>query len=233
MINVSFLEKIKCFINIMNNNASSIILFVVLILLTIALLITYKKNSKAVKISFVVIYILIAISTIVIFREQIWMLFDYLIENIIKNLLFPNLAVYMAILLIINVIVLLSIFSNKMKYYVKSINIVCFSISQLFLYLIVKNIITNNINVYEKLSIYTNQELLVLVELSMHLFVVWICVLMIIRAVDYLIVKSEKNNIVDENDLINDEISVEFDNSDLSYDDEFIEYVPIKKKEYM
>lgn len=232
MINISLLEKLKYFINIINSNASTIVLIITLILLTIALLITYKKNSKVIKFVFVIMYALIMISTLIICHKHIALLCDYLVDNIVENLLFPNLAIYMGFLLLINIIVLISIFSNKMKYYVKSINIVCFAISQLFLYLIVKNIITYNIDVYEKLNVYTNQELLILIELSMQLFVVWICVLLIIKFVDYLICKSEKKVVENSLEVDNDDVQFDFNDFRLE-DDDFIEYVPIKKKKYM
>ena len=104
----------------------------------------------------------------------------------------------------------------------------------LFLYLIVKNIIANNVNVYESLSIYTNQELLVLIELSMQLFVVWICVLVIIRLVDFLMSKSEKKIVDNSLELINnDEVKINYSDIELEENDDFIEYVPIKKKKYM
>ena len=51
--------------------------------------------------------------------------------------------------------------------------IISFAIMQLFLYLIVDNIITYDVNVYEKLSVYTNPNLLVLIEFCKALLVVY------------------------------------------------------------
>lgn len=231
MINVSLLEKIKYFINMISNNINILYVMGILLILTLLILVVCRKNNKLVKYLLLGIYLAIIISIIILYHQYIISLFDYLVENIVANLLFPNLAIYMGILLIINIIVIVSLLSNKVKYYVKSINIVHFGITQLFLYLIIENVIRNNINVYEKLSIYTNQDLLILIELSMQLFIVWIIVLMIIKFVDYLIDKSNNNSVIVNNQLIiNNEITETNYNEEYNVVNELIEYVPIKKK---
>lgn len=228
MINVSLGEKIKYFIDMISDNVNTLYIMGILLVLTLLVLVVYRKNNRLVKGIFIGLYFLIIISLIVIYHQPLISLFDYLVENIVANLLFPNLAIYALILLIINIIVIASLLSNKVKYYIKSINIVYFGITQLFLYLIIDNVIRNDINVYEKLSIYTNQDLLILIELSMQLFVVWIIVLMIIKFVDYLIIKSEKKVVITDNKLvINNEIE---SNNNYNSLNELIEYVPIKKK---
>lgn len=228
MVKVSFLEKMKQLFSMITNNNYSIIVIGILFILLLIILFACKKNDKLIKIMFVSLYIMVITGLIYRYHVEIVTLYDYLVENIVANLLFPNLAIYMGVLLFLNIIVLWSIFSNKVKFYVKSINIVCFALMQLFLYLIINNVIANNVNVYEKLSIYTNQNLLILVELSMQLFVVWICVLGIIKLIDYFMGKSititENNNmqLVIENNEVQ-EIN------DYNVMDSFIEYVPIKK----
>ena len=230
MINLSLGEKIKYFIDIIRDNVNTLYIMGILLILTLLILVVYRKNNKLVKGFFVGLYFLIIISIVVIYHQHIISLFDYLVENVVANLLFPNLAIYAGILLFINIIVIASLLSDKVKYYVKSINIVYFGITQLFLYLIIDNVIRNDINIYEKLSIYTNQDLLILIELSMQLFVVWIIVLMIIKFVDYLMNKSEKEISITDNKLvINNEIANNYNNNYNSLN-QLIEYVPIKKK---
>lgn len=193
MINISFWEKIKHFLEIIVNNEFSFIIIGIFIMLAFFVLLSCKMKDNLMKIFYVSTYVLVLGLIIYVYYEQFLSLVDYLIETIVANILFPNLAIYMGVLLLINIIVLVSIFSKKVKDYVKNINIISFAIMQLFLYLIIENVIANNVNVYEKLSIYTNQDLLILVELSMQLFVVWILVLGIIRLIDFLM---EKPNVV-------------------------------------
>lgn len=256
MIKLSLLEKIKQFFDILTNTNNLLLVTIIICLLAAFVLISCKMNDKLMKIFYIIIYSLVLIILVIAFHTQLLSLIDYLIENIVANLLFPNLAIYMGVLLFINIVVLFSIFSNKVKFYVKNINIIFFAITQLFLYLIIDNVIEYDVNVYEKLSIYTNENLLILVELSMQLFIVWLCVLGIIRLVDYFIERSYKNRqeafenalVIDNginevNELKTVDLEVrEYDyNNILALKDEYnyyedynetqelIEYVPIKK----
>lgn len=227
MINVPFFEKISKFFNILINNNYALIIGSILLILLFIILFACKKNDKLIKVLYISLYAIILLGLAFRYKSYLLTLIDYLIENIVANLLFPNLAIYIGVLLILSIIVIVSIFSNKVKFYIKSINIVCFAIMQLFLYLIINNIITNNINVYEKLSIYTNQELLILVELSMQLFVVWICVLGIIKLIDYIM----DRKVVVENSNVSNLVIENVKETYKLYDteNELIEYVPIKK----
>lgn len=224
MINIPFMEKIQKFFEIIVKNNYAFIVVGLLLVLSFILLFACRKNDKLTKILYFILYGIAIIGILLQYHTYLLSLIDYLIENIVANLLFPNLAIYMGILLIINIIVIRSIFSNKVKFYVKSINVVCFIIMQLFLYLIINNVIANNVNVYEKLSIYTNQELLLLVELSMQIFVVWLFVLGFIRLIDYLMDKSVSIKKVDTEIIISNEY--DDDNNDIP---KLIEYAPIKK----
>ena len=47
-------------------------------------------------------------------------------------------------------------------------------------------IITNQINVYEQLDIYTNQELLNLIVLNMKIFVIWLFTILIIKFINHI-----------------------------------------------
>lgn len=101
-------------------------------------------------------------------------------NNIFLFLFFPNLAVYVLVLIIINILIVRSTFSKKDSKFTKNINIIFFLLFQVIFYLIIDNVVKNNIDVYEQLSIYTNQDLLILIELSMQLFLLWVILLLII-----------------------------------------------------
>jgi len=253
-MNISLLDKIKHFFGILASNEFSLVIVLIFALLALFIILSCKMNDKLMKFFYVITYVSLLGFIVYLYYEQFLNLFDYLVETIVSNILFPNLAVYMGVLLFANIITLFTIFSSKVKDYVKCINIVSFSIMQLFLYLIVENVVVNNVNVYEKLSIYTNQDLLVLVELNMQIFVIWIFVLIIIGLIDHFMGKSEVkvkevvneriiinepdiNYASKENKVINDvsSLTVNHENTvvleDNYYEDyyEFIEYVPIKK----
>lgn len=184
MIQSSIWEQLVIFFNILKNNQYVGIILIASTLLLIILIIASKfKNKKITKIIWLITYLLLIGTFVYFYHKEILNLLDYLIENIVLFLFFPNLAVYILVLLISNIIITKSVFSNKINVLTKNINIVCFILFNIIFYLIIENIINNQINVYEQLSIYTNGNLLVLVELSMELFVLWLFILLIIKII--------------------------------------------------
>ena len=236
-------EQLKTLIEIFKTDSSFLKIFIGIIMIVVLVTSLLKMNKKFKKSIFIVSYIGVLASIIYTYSNKLLTLYDYLVEYIVSNILFPNLALYLLMLLIINIIVIKSVLSNKVKTYIKSINITGFGIMQIFLYFIVRNIIDNNINVYEKLSVYTNSDLLVLINLSMQSFLIWMGVLLIIKLVDYLMTINENkvnNKVIDNNLVIEEEQVLEeyipikknyetVYNEELGYE-ELIEFVPIKKK---
>ena len=233
MVNDSILEKLKIFVNIVRSNDYVIYLVPILIVMAIMIILSCKAKDNVMKFFYIIIYLSGLGFAVYKYYDYIIKILDYLVEVIVSNILFPNLAIYISVFLIINLVVLWTLFSKNVKSYVRNINIVSFVVMQLFLYLIIENVVANKINIYEKLSIYTNHNLLVLIELSMQLFVVWMCVLLITKFIDHLInYNGTKKN--SKPVTTNTVIECEENNSDNYYDDDyynndFIEYVPIKK----
>ena len=238
MIRLSLIERLETILNIIKNCNESkyiipIMIFIMIMLIGLCLM---KKNF--VKYIYVAFYVIMLGVLSYFYHQPLLSILDYLVENIVNNILFPNLAVYGVVLLIINIIMLRSILSNKVKKLIKCINIVYFSIMQLSLFFIVKLIIENNINVYEKLDIYTNQGLLVLIEFSMVLFTIWMIMLLVMKLVNVIVhvVDKKRDNfsftilsynnhedvIANPNQMV---LNYELDNNM-----ELIEYVPVKKK---
>ena len=239
MIQLSLIEQIKILISIIKNSKEIKYILPIIIGLGLVLIISCIINKKLIKALYIILYTIVISTLIYLYHEPLLKLVDYLIENIVNNLLFPNLAVYIFILLIVNIIIITTLLSSKIKLYIKNINITFFLLMQFLLFFIVNIIINNNINVYEKLTIYSNQNLLVLIEISMGIFLVWMLLLSIIKIINILIKKVENNIQIKE--TINNEITYvetfeEYNQNQVVIDyqepDEFIEYVPIKKKEF-
>ena len=187
MIQTSFMEQISIFFNLLKNSPYFLGLSIAFfITLGILLLANKFKNKKLTKILCILVYTGILGTLIYFYHQEILNLIDYLVEKIFLFLFFPNLAVYMLVLIVINVIIIKSTFTKDDNKGIRLLNIICFLIFNVIFFFIIQNIITNNINVYEQLSIYTNQELLVLIELSMQLFLIWILLLFVIKLIELL-----------------------------------------------
>ena len=242
MIQVSIFEQIEMFFNIFIHLQNKFILLgITFFLLLIMILASKFKNKKITKIICFLTYLSIISYLVYKYHLEILNLLDYLMDNITFLLFFPNLAVYILVLILVNFLVIKSIFSLKNKKLEKIINISFFMIFNIIFYLIVNNIIENNINVYEQLSIYTNNELLNLIGLNMKLFLIWILVILVINLINYLIVKLDNKKYANNNLTLtvpesNELDAANFINSTTSdnyniYND-YLDIVPVKKKVY-
>ena len=249
MMQATFLEQLKTLGNVFITNKYVFYISLIALGCILILELTNKfKNKKILKIICMSVYIIIFGILLYFFHEQIFTLIDYLMNNIFLFLFFPNLAVYTLITIIINIILIRSIVKdNKL---LKRMNIIFFILFNIMFFLIIQNIVENNINIYEQLSIYTNKELLILISLSMKLFLLWLVILCIIKITNHLSLSfvykkapvkvniredivSNEYNTIKVND-INDEIPKETSliPNNIVLDKEDNEYVDIKPVNY-
>ncbi len=192
MIQTSILDQIILFFNIfMKQTNKYIILGITIGIILLFILANKFKNKKITKVICFIIYVSIFGYLIYMYQGEILNLLDYLMDNLVRLLLFPNLAIYILVLVIVNIFIIKSTFSNKDSNFQKIINIIYFGLFNILFYLIVNNIIANQINVYEQLDIYTNQELLNLIVLNMKIFVIWLFTILIIKFINHISSKVE------------------------------------------
>lgn len=247
MIQASILEQFTTLFEILKNNTNIINIIVISIIAFVLLIIASRfKNKKITKILCLTVYLGIFGTLMFLYHTEILKLFDYLINNIFLFLFFPNLAVYTLVLVVINVIIIKSTFSKNENKLMKFLNILFFIVFNIIFYLIIDNVIKYNVNVYEQLSIYTNNNLLVLIELSMKLFIVWVLILAIIKLSASIIETVSKKrglnqSLALDNVINNDELtdiktypevmeiapSIELNEEDIR--DSYDEFRPIKK----
>ena len=183
MSKLSLLDKLKVLSDVTSSSglfAVAILFFVVFFYLMIA---TNTKTKKISKISCIAIYGSIIIVTLVFYREQLFSLFDYMMNNFFVAIYFPNLAIYFAAVVATNIILWISIFNRKVTKWIRTINTLVFCMIHYLLVLIINIITTNKLNIFEQTSIYENQDAQALIELSSNIFIIWILFLIIYKII--------------------------------------------------
>jgi hypothetical protein len=182
MEDFSLIEKIKILMNLIASSP----LFLFCTSMGVAILIFYiisiKNKKDTNKWIFISIWILLALILVIKYNVIILNLFDNLFDNFFKALYFPNLSIYIFILFVTNISLFYSIFNKKIGKSNKIINFINTLLTDLLLIFIVDIVQTNNINVYDELTIYSNSELLVLLELTSALFTSWILLTLLVSA---------------------------------------------------
>ena len=174
MQDFSLIDKFRILMNVIVSSPLYIGIIISLVLFLLIVLYSSIKKKEINKWIYIGVWLLFFAVLLVIYHKFIVELFDNLFDTIFMTLYFPNLSIYIIILLISNGFFVYSILSSKIKKVFKILNISSTVLIDLLMFFTVGIISKNNINVYEELTVYTNSNLLVLLELSTGLFAAWI-----------------------------------------------------------
>lgn len=183
MSKLSLLDKLKVLSDVTSSSGLFIVAIVILIALAALLITTNTKTKKISRFVCIAIYGAIIIVSILFYREELFELFDYMMNNFFIAIYFPNLAIYFAAIVTTNIILWISIFNRKITKWIRTINTIIFCFIHYLLILIINIITTNKLDIFDQTSIYENQEALALTELSSTIFVVWILFLIIYKII--------------------------------------------------
>ncbi len=191
MLQLTLFEKLKILFDLILASPFFIFLFIFAILVFLILQDTKYYDKKLVKEYIIGIYVLVFIAAIIKYHSSFLSLLDYLIDNIAVVFYFPNLAIYMAMILISNIIMLRTIFKDSDKVS-RTLNIAMYSTIMYLMLLTISIISTETLNVYDQVSLYQNSNVLALVELSNTIFIIWMLLAIINKLLDVLEVKGLK-----------------------------------------
>ena len=142
------------------------------------------------------------------YSGSILTLIDYAINEVFITYYFPNIVIYLIMLIITNVILWKTIFNDKVNFKLKVINSIAFAIIMYLFILAVSSINNLNLNVFNITELYSSNQVRSLLELSMFIFVFWVVVLLIY----YLIRKYQyKHNLIQVESFTNYNIINDFD----------------------
>lgn len=182
MNDFSLIEKLGILVNIIISSPLFLFCSMFSVALLIYFIICIKKEKKINKWIFISIWSVLALILIINYNSIILNLIDKLFDSLFMMLYFPSSSVYFTIILLSNGIFIYSLINRKIKKTYKIVNFINMLIIDLLLILVIDTIKTNEINIYEVLNIYTNSNLLVLMELTSATFVSWILINLLISA---------------------------------------------------
>ena len=219
MIEFSANNFVKTLISIITGSPTSILFIVLGIIFTIAMIVNVKKNKTIGKSLFIIGWIFIILFVIIKYNGYLSKLFDNLINTVFRQIFFPNLATYIIIIIITNIIFLYTILNKKTKTLSKITNSIFFSLIMVLMVYTLDLIIKNKINVYEQEQLYTNEQVLTIIEASTIIFGLWILIIISKFSIKKLINKS------------NEKILKEFKNEETNTNEQAdkVEITPIAK----
>ena len=170
MVDITLLDKLNLIYKFLSDK--SIIMLIILLVIVIILDFTYGNNNKQTKFMYIIMLSLILIYGLFEYYKPLLNILDTYITYLFKLTYFPSIIEYMSMIFITIFIEIYSI--KKLNKVQKNINIwVSFIIEVLFVINVIalKNI---NIDLNSITSIYENDLLLSVFQVSSILFMIWI-----------------------------------------------------------
>lgn len=185
MDRLSLFDMLTKFFNYLGRNPLFILIFAVLILVYFYLVLSpiYTKKHKII---YTLFFSIATIALIVIYGSTFWSFIDYMIDNIFIAIYFPNLPIYVLMLLTTIIIFVVTMFKKEISKNIKKLNTFIFLLIIFLLLLSLNIVMTKNINVYSEIAIYSNEYLLVMIQMTMNIFTIWIIILLIIKLINKL-----------------------------------------------
>ena len=183
MSKLSLIDKLRIFLDVSMSSSLYLIVLIMLLIVGYMFLTTTKKTAKRNKTIYVIISVFIAVFLILSYHGSLSKMFDYMMNNFFIAVYFPNLAIYMAAIIIMNIIVWISIFSFKTNKLIKRLNIAIYIIMNYLLALILSVINSNKLDIFNQEVIYGNKKVTALIELSSGIFIIWVIFLILYKII--------------------------------------------------
>jgi len=183
MTKTSFMDKLNIILEVSKSSKLFIAVIAIIVVLAVLAITMNKKNAKYTKNIYVLVYAFILIAILVAYSSSSGKMFDYMMNNLFIAIYFPNIAIYLAAIIITNIILLVSIFNKKITKLIKNLNVVMFSIMNYLLVLILSVVHKENLDVFTQTSIYGNRQVQALIELSSSVFMIWMAFLIVYKII--------------------------------------------------
>lgn len=177
MEQLSLIDKFK----VLFDNIFEHPLFIIILLVPAIIFLLQKKHGKK---AFVLVYLLVIVFVLYIGGEVIFELFDNLMNGLFMTLYFPNFITLFVVVVLCSIIALISFFSKKMFKINKIINITGFAIIQMLFVLILTIVRSKNINIYADNALYSNNDVLTLMQLLIGTFALQVIAILIINGIN-------------------------------------------------
>ena len=205
---LSLMTKLQTVFDLITSRNLYLMMLVVIIFLTIIFITTNGSNRKQSKRTYIFLYLAAFIFIAIQYGSSFMTLVDYAINEVFITYYFPNIVIYLLMLVITNIVLFKTIFNDKIDFKLKVINGSAFAIIMYLFILAIASINNLNLDVFNITELYSSNEVRSILELSMFIFVFWMAVLIVyhlIRKYQY------KHNLIQVESFTNYNIIHDFD----------------------
>lgn len=176
---LSIAEKFKILFDMILDFKFIFIFLGVLVIVTFLYLIKKIDNRKYIMIITLSLLLILGIDIVINYKE-LAEVFDNFMTIFFSNIYFPSVYVYVGTLLIVAIAFITSMFNKMLNKIYKIINGITFVMNNILLVIILNIIAKNKIDVFTPNELYTNINLVAVLEISIGLFVLWVLSLIVV-----------------------------------------------------
>ena len=176
---LSIVEKFKILFDMILDVKFIFIFLGVLVIVTFLYLIKKIDNRKYIMIITLSLLLILGIDIVINYKE-LAEVFDNFMTIFFSNIYFPSVYVYVGTLLIVAIAFITSMFNKMLNKIYKIINGITFVMNNILLVIILNIIAKNKIDVFTPNELYTNINLVAVLEISIGLFVLWVLSLIVV-----------------------------------------------------
>ena len=180
-------------LNIIKDMISSSTLFIVLLAIACFVIMfisrTTRINAKIKRKIYIGVYLVGSISLIALYYKSLSTMFDYMMNNLFVIFCFPNLACYLASLIVVNIVLWITTLNGKEDTTTKVVNSSVFVILHYLLILFLITASKEKLDLFSQNSIYGNDQAVAIIEISSMLFILWVVFTIIYKIVRTVIYK--------------------------------------------
>ena len=170
MVKASFFESLIKVLNVISSMPFFIEIIILTFLLMIAMAVFYFTKTEIGKKTTLIIYcvtiLLLPITHISFFLKTM----DKIVENFVEVVYFPSVYSYILMILITDIFLLKRLISKTKEGWYVIFEFVYFFVFQFLFFLALRVTVTNSIDVFDKASIYHNQNLTSVIQILSYLF---------------------------------------------------------------
>ena len=173
-MDLSIFNKLFNIFKYMFSSFLSVELVFISILLLILLLFTFKYKNRGFRILLSTIYIYSFFTIIICNSKYVLYCIDSFLSKLMNYIYFPSTVIYFFIIFGVIILLIITINSLKITRFKRVFNYMIFSILILLYTLFLSIVISNSMNLADKISLYKNDLVLSIVQISNFILVLWI-----------------------------------------------------------
>ena len=172
-MNLSILDKIFDVLKMTFSSFLGIELFLLCTFFLVISIFNIKQKEKVVNYFTLTIFSMFIILLIIFNLDYTGYCIDKVLKLVLKYIYFPSTVVYFYMEVLVVIILMITIFSEKITNFKKIFNYVVFTLFNLLFFLFISVISYSKIDLASTVDLYSNDSILSLVQVSNILFVMW------------------------------------------------------------